>query len=270
MIIEELGQAAPGDAAEQETVVEVNRGRLAKPAHLRLTRRLRLAKRGAGDLVHPGCDAAALGRVGGLGVGVDVPGVQPESQPVRGRFRRLPLAVVAGLHVAIECPALLLIKHLAVNQNLGKRPLVVAASRPPVPLGVGAECDVFRLGQVTKPLAVVCAALAAVALGRFAVGEVGPRLAVGRGHGVVRFAVSHVCRVINIVVAQPAADGLQTESRGLAGDAFFQLLRQARQFCLGLADLFLQAGALVVDQCLLVCAIIPRRQRAADLEAVSA
>ena len=178
--------------------------------------------------------------------------------------------MVAGLHVAIECPALLLIKHLAVNQNLGKRPLVVAASRPPVPLGVGAECDVFRLGQVTKPFAVVCAALAAVALGRFAVGEVGPRLAVGRGHGVMRFAVSHVCRVINIVVAQPAADGLQTEPRGLAEDAFFQLLRQARQFCLGLADLFLQAGALVVDQCLLVCAIIPRRQRAADLEAVSA
>ena len=86
----------------------------------------------------------------------------------------------------------------------------------------------------------------------------------------MRLAVGHICGIVNVVVAQPAADGLKAEPRDLAGNAFFQFLRQARQLCLGLADLLLQAGALVVDQRLLVSAVKTRRQRAADLVSVSA
>ena len=255
LVIEELGQPSPGEAAAQKTFVEIQRRRLAKPAHLRLAIRIALAKRSPGDLVHPSGNPGAHGRIRGFGVGVDIFRIQPKPQPVDRRFRRLPFAVILGLYVPVQRRELLAAQRMAINQNLSERALVAGAARLAFPLGVIAETDVIRLGQITVPFAVVRAAFTAERLGRFSVGEKRPLLSVRRRHGVVRLAIGDVCGVVNIVVPQVATDGLQPEAGVAFCDSLLKFLRQLSQLRLGLPRPLLQPGAFVVDQRLLVCAI---------------
>ena len=258
LVVEELGQAATGEVSPQKTFVEIQCRRLAKPREPGLPADLRLAKRGLCDLVHPDADAVAVGRVGSLGVGVQIGGVEPETQPVGRRPEHLPFAVILGLHITVERTKLFTAQWMSVNDHLCERSLVAGVFGLAGALSVVAEADILRLGKIAVPLAVVRAALAAQRSGRFPVGEKRPRPAIGRHDGVMRLTVGHVRGVVKIVVAQTAAVNLQAEPGVAPGDARLQLPRQLGQFRLGLADLALQSGTLVVDQCFLMGAIKPR------------
>ena len=258
LVVEELGQVATGEVSPQKTFVEIQCRRLAKPREPGLPTDLRLAKRGLRDLVHPDADAVAVGRVGSLGVGVQVGGIEPKPQPVCGQLGHRPFAVILGLHITVERAKFPAVQRTAVNHYLRERSLVAGVFGLAGALGIVAEADVPRLGKIAVPFAVVRAALAAQRTGRFPVGEKRPRPAIGRRDGVMRLAVGHVRGVVKIVVAQAAAVNLQAEPGVTPGDARLQLPRQLGQFRLGLAGLALQSGTLVVDQRFLMGAIKPR------------